>query len=95
MSSIFTLLRCKTPKHFFCTFLNQNSAEPTGKRRWSEIFELSDKELRMIFRLPLKVTHDGKLQWFQYRILNKIVASNSYFFKIKDDKNCTFCRIEE
>ena len=95
MSNMYTLIQCKKSKQFFC-ILNNNCLESTGKKKWNEIFHFNDTEWKNIFTLPFKITN-SKLQWFQYRILSRILASNLFLFKIKvkDNKNCTFCGGEE
>ena len=42
--------------------------------------------------LPFSYTKDTKLQWLQYRILNRIIATNKLLFTMKkrDNANCSF-----
>ena len=46
--------------------------------------------------MPFIVTNNTKLQWLQYRINHRILATNSFLFKIKVVENpyCTFCHEE-
>ena len=48
------------------------------------------------YQIPFQVTRDTELQWLQYRINYRILATNSYLFKIKyiDSDTCSFCNIE-
>ena len=47
-----------------------------------------------ICKRPFKVTTDTKLQWFQYRINNNIIATNTFLYKIniRSDELCSFCQ---
>lgn len=69
----------------------------TGKRRWNELLDIEDMEWKLIHKLPFVITKKCKLQWFQYRIINNILATNPFLFKIKkvNSKMCTFCHREE
>ena len=51
---------------------------------------------KTIFLKTHKTTKDTKLQWFQYRILHRILPTNRYLHlcKIKDISTCTFCSDE-
>ena len=77
--------------------LNKNSSVTTGTIRWSELLEIDNIELKNIHKLPFRITKNCKLQWFQYRIINRILGTNSFLFKIKivNSKMCTFCQREE
>ena len=50
-----------------------------------------------IFVKAFQSTPDTKLRWFQYRIINRILTTNTFLYKIKlaDTKLCTFCKDEE
>ena len=73
--------------------LKSNQEEPLGKIGWNRSFDLSDAEWENIFSLPFKLTQNTKLQWFQFRINHKILATNLFLHKIKkiDTNICTFC----
>ena len=60
--------------------------------KWESIFE-DELEWSKIFLLPKKTTKDTKLRWFQYRLLHRILPSNTYLKKIgiKNDDKCGFC----
>ncbi len=48
----------------------------------------------MVYQLPFKISKDSKLQWFQYRINNRILGTNYLLKKkkgIKGNDSCTFC----
>ena len=96
MTNAYTVLKCHKSK-FFYEILNQNSSISAGKTKWSELLDVDDREWKLIHTVPFRVTKDSRLQWFQYRIINKILATNSFLFKIKikDSKYCNFCHSEE
>ena len=95
-SNIYNVLKCKKSK-FFYNILNKNPSVTKGKARWNELLEIDKEEWKIIHNLPFKLTKSSKLQWFQYRIINKILATNTFLFKIKkvNSKLCTFCHREE
>jgi hypothetical protein len=69
-----------------------------GKTRWSELLEIDNEEWKVNHILPFKPTKNSKLQWFQYRVINKIKLQTLFLiFKIKkvNSKLCTFCHREE
>ena len=96
LSSIYKLSCCKKSKHIY-EILNENDTQPSCKVKWNNLFELEENEWKTIYKIPFKMTKNSKLQWFQYRLINNILATNSFLYKIKkiDTKMCTFCRIEE
>lgn len=68
-----------------------------GTIKWSQLLDIDNREWKIFNILPFKITKNCKLQWFQYRINNRILATNSFLFKIKkvNCKMCTFCHREE
>ena len=46
-----------------------------------------------IYCLPFITTKSSKLQWFQYRIIHRILGTNSLLYKINQKPNdkCSFC----
>ena len=59
--------------------------------------DIHTKEWEIIHKVPFRVTKDSRIQWFQYRIINRILATNSFLFKIKksNSKYCNLCHSEE
>ena len=47
--------------------------------------------------IPFDITKDTKLQWIQFRIIHRIIATNSFLKKIgyRETNLCTFCSVEE
>jgi hypothetical protein len=48
---------------------------------------------RCIYCIPFSVTKDTKLQDFQYKLIHRILITNSFLYKyeLKDTEQCTFC----
>ena len=55
---------------------------------------LDSSKWSLIFNIPYSCTVDTKLRWFQFRLIHRILGTNSFLFKInKTDTNlCTFCK---
>lgn len=51
------------------------------------------KPTKDVFKICFNVTKDSAAQWFQYRILHRILPVKNYLKKIKatDNDDCTFC----
>ena len=49
-----------------------------------------------IFQLPFLAVRDSKVQYFQFRYIHRLVATNSFLCKIKQRESplCTFCNID-
>lgn len=66
---------------------------PTAQLRYTNIFSNETLEWKEIYKLPFKVALDTKSREFQYRILNRILATNSLLKKIgiTNSSACSFC----
>ena len=62
--------------------LNKNNTVHTGVKRWEAILFLENHYWKKIFQLPFLITKNTKLQWLQYRINHKILATNKFLTKI-------------
>ena len=64
--------------------------------KWNKILYIDELRWRKVFRMPFVVTNNTKLQWLQYRINHRILATNNFLFKIKitDSPLCVFCKTE-
>ena len=92
------ILKCKKgAKLYYNMLLNSDSScKSTGRKKWEEIFEFSDQIWGRIYKLPFQVTKESKLQWFQYRINQYILTTNSYLYRagIVDSPYCARCNTE-
>jgi hypothetical protein len=77
---------------------NIKRVNPTSQQKWSVILnsEIEPSDWKIYYQLPFKITTDTSIQWFQVRILHRIIGTNYllYKMKIKDNPFCTFCRKE-
>ena len=74
--------------------LNKNDTVPTAQIKYFEEGFRIDKNIwKKHYITPFKCTTDTSLQWLQYRILHRILATNYLLTKmgIKDSEYCTFC----
>ena len=65
--------------------------------KWQNYLDLNlELSWKKFFYLPFKVTNDTTLRWFQYRINNRILGTNSFLHKIRisNSDRCSFCNIE-
>ena len=68
-----------------------NCEKPSCILKWNIQFQ--DLHWKTIFNNVYKTTRDTKLQWFQFRIVHRILVTNYTLkkMKIRDNDNCTFC----
>ena len=95
-SFVKTILKSKRGTKDIYLILVHNNILANGQKRWGEILNIQNSEWREIFKIPFKVTQNTKLQWLQYRINQRILATNNYLYKIKviNCPDCTFCKEE-
>jgi hypothetical protein len=78
--------------------LNSNNAIPTSQKKWSDKLNITfeAKDWKIFYSLPFNLTTDTKVQWFQVRILHRILGTNDLLYKMNMAGNsyCTFCRKE-
>jgi len=78
------------------TILNKNNEQPPVKAKWCTKLNtiINEKEWQCLFELPFLITSDVKVQWFQYRLIHRILGTNSLLNKMKitDDPLCSFCK---
>ena len=84
---------CKSLCYLLASF-----KEPKSIIRWESklnVYFLRD-DWKMFYLIPFNCTMDTKLRWFQYRILNRFLTTNSFMCKIgqRIDNVCTFCKKE-
>ena len=74
--------------------LHTDTKLPTATAKWNAQFQNLNWE--KIFALTFRTTGDRQLQWFQMRILHRILPTEKYLFmcKIKDSPLCSFCKNE-
>lgn len=87
------ILKSKSGSRDIYSCITENTPINTGQIRWNRIFNIQKDDWKYIYEMPFYVTKCSKLQWFQYRINHKILATNQYLTKIKilNNSACTFC----
>jgi hypothetical protein len=87
MFSLFQILQVFIFIWYICNSIKLNCEE-----KWTEALNviLIRKET---YSLPFITTKSSKLQWFQYRIIHRILGTNSLLYKIskKPNDKCSFC----
>ena len=69
------------------------------KSRWNQEFEIciDHDTWRMLFSICFKTVTNNNLIWFQLKLINRILGTNSYLHKlgIRKSPNCRFCQQPE
>ena len=89
------LLRDKKGCQQIYQILSQNIETPTAQNKWKNDLSLPDNfKWQKVYSVPYGITKDTQLRWFQYRLIHRILATNTFLNKIgiKDDNKCTFCK---
>jgi len=85
----------KGSKDFYEVFIKDMYVRPSSESKWEHILDFQQSEIwwRKCNSQIATTTNDIKLRWFQYRILHRILSTNSYLHKIgiSDSNLCTFC----
>ena len=80
-------------------FNRKKLIKPKHEIKWDSYIgrNMNKKWWQKHYILPFKLTKDTKLQWLQYRIIYRILATNSYLFRIgyKNSEMCTFCNFDK
>lgn len=80
---------------FYKLILKGIKRTTNSQTKWERELDckVTNKEWQDISVLPFKMTKDTKLQCFQYRILNHIIATNRLLYQInlRNDDLCSFC----
>lgn len=78
------------------TFM-KTKVSPTSKLKWERDLNLERSfRWKQFYKLPFKCSKETNLQWFQLKILHRILPTNYLLtkMKIKDSELCTFCQQE-
>ena len=70
--------------------------KPKSELKWEIDLNLQNFNWRLPNNILFKIANDIKLRWFQYRIIHRILSTNTYLYKIgiANNSNCTFCTEE-
>ena len=67
---------------------------PSSQSKLFELFQINNRQLKKIYKLPLFVTIESKMRAFQFKINHLIYYTNEMLAEknMIDDNTCTFCR---
>ena len=73
--------------------LISNYINPKCEEKWSHQLN-NNYNWKQIYNMSFDTTKSSKLQWFQYRIIHRIIGTNDFLFKIKvkQSDKCSFCK---
>ena len=87
------ILKDKRGCRSLCNLLSSCKV-PNSIKRWESKLNVSflRSEWKIFCLIPFKCTMDTKLNWFQYRILNRFLTTNTFMYKIgqRVDNLCNF-----
>ena len=85
-----------TSKKVYGSFIASRAKEPSSKVRFIEHFSDENLDWKTIYKIPFVSTIDTRTRIFQFRILHRILYTNSTLFKMKLTPSplCTFCCLE-
>ena len=80
MNTSVNILKCSTWKHMYYSLLGKVVKEPSCKVNWESQYGIknTDEEWEIIFNTPWTIGLSPKLIEFQYKIIHKTFASNSF-----------------
>ena len=97
----FEVLLCdkKGSRRFYNIFISSKKVVRKYLDKWENKMQINFNLCKwsLVFKVPFTCTVDTKLRWFQFRLIHRILGTNSFLFKInKVDSNvCVFCKEEE
>ena len=77
--------------------LNKNKSLPTSKHKWNLKYNFNEETWKNIYQFPFQKTISTTLQWFQVRIVHRILSNRHFLhkIKIKETPLCLYCSQEE
>ena len=84
-------------KHIYWLLYNQNITTPTCKQSWFEkhFVAFNDKTWKNIYTLAKYLTQDTKLVEFQFKIIHRVYATDSYVAKFDETVNETCIKCDQ
>ena len=77
--------------------VNKTNCVPNSQIKYEKISPIMNTlGWKKYYILPFKCSKSTDIQWFQYRILHRILATNLFLYKIKyiNSDKCSFCKLE-
>ena len=88
-----------TSNNIYWTLHNKEMLNPSCLNAWFEKYyiDFSKGRWKYVFTLAKLLTCDTKMREFQYKIIHRVYASNSYVsnFDATVQKNCQNCKVED
>jgi hypothetical protein len=88
-----------TTKEIYTILLTKISKRPTSEQKWteSELLDNNDEDWTNIYHSKFNLTTYTKVQTFQFKITNRILACETklYAWKIEGNSLCNFCNKEK
>ena len=77
--------------------INANKIKATSQTYFENLFPSFKPDRKNIYLLPSRVTLNGNLRMFQYKLLNNVLYQNNMLFRFKkvDFTLCSYCNEEE
>ena len=96
-ANIQVLLKSKKGSRDMYNILNINKSLPTSKHKWNLKYNFNEETWKNIYKFPFQKTISTTLQWFQVRIIHRILSNRHFLhkIKIKDSPLCLYCSQEE
>jgi len=93
------ILNTKNTNHLLNNLLRENTVKPTSEEKWENIFQdynLSS-EWQSLYRSIYTTTIDTVLRNFQYKLIMRILPTNTLLFKYKyvNSNLCDFCNCHD
>ena len=85
---------CMSSKSIYSALVKRVQIPPTAQSKFDSLYCISNVlDWKNIYQLPGRVTLDTRTRAFQYKILNRILYTNSILYKMKliPSPLCTFC----
>ena len=86
--------KTKCTKFFYEALVNGKITETIhSQEKWKNIIDVKDLEWKKVYKLAMSCTIDNRLKNFQYKLLHRIVSTNTFLLKIQKAPSslCGFC----
>ena len=92
----------KVSRNFYlCQFKNNNMQKDfeMNRRKWDMVIQnsINIKGWETAYKICFECLDDNILKWFQYTVLNSILGTRSYLYRVKvaDSPLCGYCNNAE
>ena len=78
---------------FYTHFVKLVATPPTCINRWNVAHNIDDDHWKNIFKAPFLSVREAKIQYFQFRCVDRILGTNSLLFQMNLSTSplCSFC----